>query len=60
MITKPKGVVIKGIKIPRNYVECPLSRVREWGFEVFWECNIFYKEGRKTKRPSWCPLQEMK
>lgn len=62
MTTKPKGVMIVGMEMPRNCVECPLSRIREYcgGSEVLWECIIFYKEGTKTKRPVWCPLQEVK
>lgn len=62
MTTKPKGVMIKGMEMPRNCAECPLSIVYEYsgGSEICWECIIFYKEGIKTKRPSWCPLEEVK
>lgn len=60
MTTKSKGVMIKGIKIPKDCAECPLSRVRMDSYGVLLECLLFYKEGRTTRRPSWCPLREVK
>ena len=63
MTTKLKGVMIVGIDMPRNCVECPCASL-----EVFsgnfnttcLKCNVLNKEGRKTKRPSWCHIKEIK
>lgn len=63
MTTKPKGVMIVGRKMPMNCIECPCSRVEVHlgNLEtVCVRCNVFNKETRKTKRPSWCPLKEVK
>lgn len=65
MTTKPKGVMIKGMEMPKNCCECFCCDVRiglnnEDKWEVYFaRCKVKIKNATRTKRPSWCPLQEV-
>lgn len=63
MTTKPKGVMIMGVGMPRNCIECPCASLKVFSGNIkiaCLKCNVFNKEGRKANRPSWCPLREVK
>ena len=66
MTTKPKGVMIKGMKMPRTCIDCPCSQVTFYVDvykdinETHFFCKNTSKRAMKTKRPSWCPLEEVK
>lgn len=66
MTTKPKGVMIVGMDMPKKCCECFCCNIRyamdkehNWVVD-FAECNILKRTATRTKRPSWCPLQEVK
>ena len=66
MTTKPKGVMIGGIEMPGNCAECPCSNPitgfsEEGSLEVVsLDCVVKNRKAQENKRPSWCPLQEVK
>ena len=63
MTTKPKGVMIVGMEMPKNCHECGFRRCFLYDFF----CGAVLLEDNKGrvvikdlyKRPSWCPLQEV-
>lgn len=63
---KPKGVMIVGRKMPRTCIDCPCSQVTFYVDvykdinETHFFCKNTSKRAYKTKRPSWCPLREVK
>lgn len=63
---RPKGVMILGRKMPRTCKDCPCSQVTFYVDvykdinETHFFCKNTYKRAYKTRRPSWCPLQEGK
>lgn len=64
MTTKPKGVMIKGMEMPRTCIDCPCARAaivchKDKNYIDF-ICQNTSKRAYKTKRPSWCPLQDVK
>lgn len=67
MTTKPKGVMIKGMEIPKSCKKCPNIRITGTVLEEIPFCKVtglvitFSEEREKlNNRPSWCPLQEVK
>ena len=66
MTTKQKGVMIKGMDMPEKCFSCPCRYVEYRYFGDIKEvgCRIRKKkiniEKSFDKRPSWCPLQEVK
>lgn len=62
MTTKPKGVMIVGMDMPKKCGLCPLLNINEFKkyicFMKQWD-NLTEDEVL-IKRPSWCPLQEVK
>lgn len=66
MTTKPKGVMIKGMDMPERCFDCPacyatMSLCRKGIWELKENiCKVKNKTAAKTKRPWWCPLQEVK
>lgn len=66
MTTKPKGVMIKGMEMPKTCMDCCCLQItfhvdvyKDVGKTHFF-CKNTSKRAMKTKRPSWCPLQEIK
>ena len=76
MTTKPKGVMIVGMEMPKNGMDCFLAEVKntpnttltihllETGIKTVWTPEIYCVITKKycdcEERPSWCPLQEVK
>ena len=67
MTTKQKGVMIKGMKMPKNCKKCPNIRITGTVLEDIPFCKVtglvitFSEERAKlNNRPSWCPLKEVK
>lgn len=46
------NVLVKGMEMPKNCVDCPLEH---WG-----ECYIENRPVESIDRPEWCPLEEVK
>lgn len=65
MTTKPKGVMIKGMDMPKSCFSCVCRNELFASCQKSFEscrpvgCRIMNKRGNKTNRPSWCPLQEI-
>lgn len=65
MTTKQKGVMIKGMEMPKGCFACRFRIKEDW---VGWGCSALDLEQRdevdfdesKESRPFWCPLQEVK
>lgn len=65
MTTKPKGVMIKDIDMPKNCFNCILScfdfnRDDLNNYKPYVLCNLKKRKSNKNKRPSWCPLVKMR
>lgn len=67
MTTKPKGVMIKGMNMPKHCNKCPFKITLKAVLEDTSICMFnglvipFYVEFSEIgKFPPWCPLQEVK
>ena len=60
------SVIVKGMEMPKNCVECPCCRHDNWNGETAHQCNVsFITFGAEDEnwiyntRPNWCPLTEL-
>lgn len=60
MENKPTGVMIVGMKMPIYCKDCPCCLLSGRCKVTGWRAIEKTKDRNKTKRPLWCPLEEVK
>lgn len=57
------SVIIQDMEMPRNCDSCPLRAIALARCQITMKSTSHHPTGKKmdeTKRPDWCPLQEVK